>query len=257
MARACGITYGGSDIEGSPVFYGRRRYRNNVLRIISRLLSLLVDEVIVVSDHLGQRLPRRTYHVIPSGIDLALFRPIDKEAARVQLGLDPDKRFLLFAGNPGNERKRYALAAQASETAAAAIDHELLVLTGKPSTQLPLYMNASDALILTSTNEGSPNVVEEALACNLPVFSVDVGDVRERIGAVEGCRLCPSDEPDVLADALLSVLQRNRRIAGRETIKELGLANMAARVLAVYRKALGSERLAASPQRIGSKSAPG
>lgn len=82
------LTYGGGDVHGSLTFSGLQRYKHYALRAVGWVLSLLVDEVIVVSDHLGKMLPRRAYHVIPSGVDLSLFRPLDKAAARAQLGLD-------------------------------------------------------------------------------------------------------------------------------------------------------------------------
>ena len=232
------ITYGGSDIEGSPHFAGLHRYRNYVLRAISWLLSLLVDEVIVVSDHLGRKLPRSDYHVIPSGVDLSLFQPIDKAEARSRLGLPLDRRLVLFAGDPANRRKRHNLAVQACELASSSIDLDLVVLTGKPSEQVPVYMSACDVLLLTSSNEGSPNVVKEALACNLPVVSVDVGDVRERIGSVNGCVVCDSHEPEVIAEALTYVLKRNKRLASRDVTLEVDIRKTASKVISVYKSIL-------------------
>lgn len=236
------ITYGGSDVQGSLEFSGMARFRNYLLRFVSWGLSLLVDEVIVVADHLGKMLPRRTYHVIPSGIDFALFEPVDQQVARTRLALPQHKRLVLFAGNPDNKQKRYGLAARAFEIAAASIDAELVVLTGQPSSYVPLFMSACDVLLLTSFNEGSPNVVKEALACNLPVVSVDVGDVRERIGSIEGCVLCESSEPAVIADALLTVLKQSRRLSSREAVRDLDGKVMAADVVSVYQKALGKAR---------------
>jgi len=79
------ITYGGSDVQGALFTTGRERLKNYLLRTVSWGLSMLVDEVIVVARHLGESLPRRHYHVIPSGIDFALFRPVDQQRARTQL----------------------------------------------------------------------------------------------------------------------------------------------------------------------------
>jgi glycosyltransferase involved in cell wall biosynthesis len=73
---------------------------------------------------------------------------------------------------------------------------------------MPLYMSASDTLLLTSSHEGSPTVVREALANGLPVVSTDVGDVRERIQGVPGCAVVPSADPQALADALRTVLSQ-------------------------------------------------
>jgi len=116
------VTYGGSDVEGSPHYCGKMRYRNYILRIVSWLLALLVDEVIVVSDHLGRKLPRKKYHVIPSGVDLSLFRPMDQTEARSKLGLPLDRKLALFAGAPSNKRKRFDLAKEASKLAANSLD---------------------------------------------------------------------------------------------------------------------------------------
>src|SRR5439155_732241 len=79
----------------------------------------------------------------------------------------------------------------------------------------PLYMNACDALICTSSQEGSPNVVKEALACELPVVSVPVGDVPLRLRGIEGCEVCADDQPETLAAALDRVLRRGARIRSR------------------------------------------
>jgi len=99
-------------------------------------------------------------------------------------------------------------------------------------------MNACDALLLTSVHEGSPNVVKEALACELPVVSVNVGDVRTRIEGIDGCVVVDSASPDALAAALESVLRRNGRIVARDKIADLDEARIAAQVIDVYRSAL-------------------
>src|SRR5207248_2664939 len=81
--------------------------------------------------------------------------------------------------------------------------------------------NACDALVFTSMQEGSPNAVKEALACDLPVVSVPVGDVAQRIGGVAGCELCPDEKPESIAAALERVLRRGIRAAGRAAVQDL------------------------------------
>lgn len=95
------------------------------------------------------------------------------------LGLPSDGRVALFVGDPARPEKRYWLAQKTVNLLVSRIQVELIVASSGPYEQVPLYyMNACDALLLTSSHEGSPNAVKEALACNLPVVSVDVGDVR-------------------------------------------------------------------------------
>jgi glycosyltransferase involved in cell wall biosynthesis len=102
---------------------------------------------------------------------------------------------------------------------------------------MPLYMSACDALILTSAGEGSPNVVKEALACNLPVVATDVGDVRERIGTLAGCAVCGNDAPEALAAALTRVLQSEERPVLRDAVLHLSSDILAQRIIDVYKKA--------------------
>jgi glycosyltransferase involved in cell wall biosynthesis len=115
---------------------------------------------------------------------------------------------------------------------------ELLLGWGVPHTRMPLLMNACDALIFTSLQEGSPNAVKEALACNLPVVSVPVGDVAERLKDVEGCELCVDDKPDTIAAALERVLKRGGRATSRQAVAHLDEQLIAQKVIGVYTRAM-------------------
>lgn len=100
---------------------------------------------------------------------------------------------------------------------------------------------AADCLLLTSDWEGSPNVVKEALCCDLPVVSVDAGDVAEWIGLTHGGAIAPRD-PEALATALASALVPRRRVDGSALRRTLALPEIAARIVAVYRDALADRR---------------
>ena len=117
-------------------------------------------------------------------------------------------------------------------------DIELVRVTESPYELMPYYMNACDVLLLTSLHEGSPNVVKEALACNLPVVSTDVGDVRERIGDVEGCGICKDDQPETIATALRQVLSRDKPIDGRTTVLDLDERLLTQKVIKIYQGAI-------------------
>ena len=115
-------------------------------------------------------------------------------------------------------------------------------------------MRACDALLLTSMQEGSPTVVKEALASDLPVVSVDVGDVRERIGEVAGCEVCADDSAETIAGALERVLARGERVNGRDAVKDLDEREIAKRVIAIYELVLSKAarvREAARPAAAG------
>jgi teichuronic acid biosynthesis glycosyltransferase TuaC len=178
--------------------------------------------------------------VISPGIDLESFRPMPRSQARRQLGLPLDKRLVLFAAHPGDPVKRYPLAQQAVALAADRFTVELVALGGVQHQSVPLYMNACDVLLITSQHEGSPTVLKEALACNLPIVSVDVGDVQSRIGHVPGCAVCDDDAPDTVAAGLVKVLMENRRIPGREQVISLDVRLVVQKILEVYRSALAA-----------------
>jgi len=99
------------------------------------------------------------------------------------------------------------------------------------------HMNACEAMILASDHEGSPMAVREAMACNLPVVSVDVGDVRQILEGTEGCYLCPQD-PEKLAEQLNLVLKEGQRTNGSELINRMDAEWAARQVISVYETVL-------------------
>jgi teichuronic acid biosynthesis glycosyltransferase TuaC len=242
------VTFRGSDLLGTVSDRTGRHLRASMIhQYFSRLVAARADAVIVVSEHLKSQLHRSIEaHVIPSGIDFDFFRRTDKQLARQRLGLPRYEKLVLFVGRPTQARKRCYLAKQAVEILNQTMPAKLVVAWGVPHTDIPLYMSACDALVFTSMQEGSPNVVKEALACDLPVVSVPVGDVASRIGGIEGCGLCDDDDPKTIAAALERVLRREKRIAGRDTIKTLDENLTTGRVLTIYKSVLASQTTSAA-----------
>jgi len=234
------VTFRGDDLQGIVGPGLRITPAGKVLRSLSRAVARAADACIVVSEHMKQFLPPSVHaHVIPSGLDFDQFRPIPRDEARAHLGLPLHQRLVLFVGNPALERKRYPLARAAVDILNRTLPVELKVAWGVWHKDIPFLMNACDALVFTSMQEGSPNAVKEALACNLPVVSVPVGDVAQRIGGVAGCELCPDEEPESIAAALERVLRRGTRAAGRAAVQDLDERRLAQQVITVYRSVLG------------------
>jgi len=174
--------------------------------------------------------------VIPNGVDFELFKPIDKNIAKTKISFDDNKRHIIFVANPERPEKNYQLAKKAVEL----IDNDSIELNAVSSVDqniIPYYMNASDILLLTSLCEGSPNVIKEAMACNCPIVSTDVGDVKEVIGNTEGCYICSYDPEDV-ADKIKKALDFGRRTDGREKIKHLEEKIIAEKIISVYKNVL-------------------
>jgi teichuronic acid biosynthesis glycosyltransferase TuaC len=233
------VSFLGDDVLGRPRRDGSITLYGRFLQASSLVLARIVSAVIVKNLPMRQVLGLPSAHVIPNGVDLELFRPMDSPSARKELGLDPSKKFVLFPYDPAIEGKRFDLIEAAVGLASKHIPElEILMARGAPAARMPLFMNAADMLVLASMQEGSPNAVKEAMACNLPVIAVDVGDVAQLFGSAEGCNLVPRDA-GAIAASMIEVCRKGGRSRGREQIARLSIENVAAQVVEIYRNVLG------------------
>ena len=112
------------------------------------------------------------------------------------------------------------------------------VVHGEAHAELISFYNAADVLLLTSFHEGSNNSLKEAMACNLPIVSVDVGDSKERIREVDNCYVIRDYDPQNIANAVHQVILSERRSNGRDFISDFSLKETARKVIKVYNEAL-------------------
>jgi teichuronic acid biosynthesis glycosyltransferase TuaC len=132
------------------------------------------------------------------------------------------------------------LARAAVETVSrSGIRTEMHELKGVPHSEVAVWLNACNVILLTSLHEGSPNVIKEALACNVPIVSVDVGDVRERIDGIQGCYIA-LPEPSDLSAKLRLVHAGPSRVVGRIKMQDLSLEHVARRLTQFYEDVLSS-----------------
>jgi glycosyltransferase involved in cell wall biosynthesis len=251
LGRPVVVSFMGDDLLGTPGWNGELSCFSKLVVRLNRRLAQLVDCVIVKSPEMAQVVAPVEARVVPNGVDMENFRPLERDVARRQLGWRLDARYVLFGGNPGNPRKAFPLAQEAVARAAArggAI--ELEPLWGVRADEVPVLMSAADVLLLTSHVEGSPNVVKEAMSCRLPVVSVRVGDVKRLLEDVRASYVCGRD-PDELATALGAALNGGRT-NGREALRAQGLdlPSVAQRLATIYGVVLQRRsREAAKPTR--------
>lgn len=214
------ITFHGSDLNPTPT---DGVWRDRIGRVFSQLAALGATGIICVSQGLRKRLWWRKEDavVIPIGTDTYKFHPMDRLECRKRLGWSQGHVVLFNAGNP--KLKRLDLAQAAVAIVNKALPDTLLeALHGhvKPD-DMPLLINASDVVLLCSEAEGSPTMVKEAMACNVPVVSNDVGDVAERIAGVHPGALV-QQQAEAFANGILAVFTEGGRSNGREVLIQQG-----------------------------------
>ena len=195
-------------------------------------------KTIVKSVDMKTELGIDTVEVIPNGVDLELFKPLDKNDCRKELGWDIGKKIILFAADPKRPEKNFSLAKKATETLNIQ-DVELKVVYPVPHKDIPIYLNATDLLLSTSLWEGSPNIVKEAMACNCPIVSTNVGAVKWLLAGVEGCFITTNDPKDV-ANKIRKALDIKEKTKGREKLISLGLdsEHIAKMIIQVYEEVI-------------------
>lgn len=202
---------------------------------VTKLCARRCDGVMVRSEEMAEMLPCDA-EIVPSGVDLELFRPIPMAEARREIGWSEESFQILFPYSPGYTRKNYPLAESVVNAVSDELDTtvELRTISDIEHEEVPVYMNAADAVLLTSSREGSPNTVKEAMACNVPVVTTDVGDVELRLRDVTNSYV-GSDE-DELVSGLKRVLQSGERTNGREEVREVSWENVTKTIIALYRR---------------------
>jgi glycosyltransferase involved in cell wall biosynthesis len=237
------VSFCGSDLLGEHLNGMVRKITNHIFGVMaSHRAARRAHGIIVKSRNLQNALPRaedrKRARILANGVSLDRFQPLDRRECREKLGWEPNRFLVLFPTNAGDRRKRLWLAEGAVRVAKeSGIDIELVELKGVPHAEVGVWINASDVVILTSQHEGSPNVVKEALACNVPIVSVDVGDVVERLEGIAGCYIAEENERD-LGDKLRKVHDGMRVVEGRDKVLELTLERVAERVKAFYEEVL-------------------
>jgi glycosyltransferase involved in cell wall biosynthesis len=205
--------------------------------LVAKLVHLThswFDKVIVVNQAQKDFLKDPAIALIPCGIDFNEMRLLPQDSARKHVDLPLDKKLVLWAGEHWQPEKRYYLVEQAMTLVRQKLPNtELVLVSGQPHSVIPYYMNACDVLVLTSNYEGSPMVVKEAMACNLPVVSTDVGDVALVIEGVKGCYLCEPNPQDI-SQKLVKVLSWGHRTSGRLKIDYLDSKAIAEKIVKIY-----------------------
>ena len=223
------VTFHGSDINDPK------------LRFLSKIAQRFSTESIFVSDKLKSLSKSSRGVVIPCGVDLETFRPKDKENSKKLSGLDMKMKYVLFPSSFDNPVKNSSLAIE-SVNKLSDQNIKFLELKGYSSKEVNLLLNAIDCVLMTSFSEGSPQVIKEAIACNCPIVSTDVGDVKNVFGNSDGCYITTYDTEDIAEKIKLAIEFRKNHgfTSARKRILELGIdsGTIANRINGIYNDVL-------------------
>lgn len=214
-------TYHGSDINDKRIF-----------RISKLTIRLSEHNIFVSQKNVDKAKLKKKFSLISCGVDTSVFYPQNQEACRREMKLSKEKKYILFAGAFDNQVKNASLALNVVSTLK---NTELIELKDYTRENVACLMNAVNACLMTSHSEGSPQFIKEAMACNCPVVSVDVGDVKELLEGVKHCYLAKYDIQDI-SEKLNLLFENGERTNGKEKISNMHLdsTSIARRILEVY-----------------------
>ena len=178
-------------------------------------------------------------NVIPNGVDIALFETTNAMEARKKLDFDSNKKHIVFIGDPFRFSKNGQLAQKCVENLKRS-DVKFHIVNGLPHAQIIDFMHAADVILMTSRYEGSPNVIKEAMACNKPIVSTNVGDVAYLLDGLEGCYVTSQMEQDITS-ALFKALEYSdtfKITRGTEKLISLGIdaKSTADKIVSLYQQ---------------------
>jgi glycosyltransferase involved in cell wall biosynthesis len=228
-ARPLVVSFHGTDVRHPIVGSTSRRLarRVDLVAAVSRALFAAEDERPGLPAVPGAA-------VLPCGPDLSRFRSLERTEARRRLGLDPEGRYLLFPADPARPEKRYDRAAELADTCGA----KLLSGGSIPPDEMPLWVNAANAVLVTSDYEGFGLACVEALACDVPVLSTPVGIAPYALTGVAGALCAPFDLGAWAAASRPLLDSPDPRIDGAARVASLSAARMAERTIVAYRAVL-------------------
>lgn len=221
------ITFHGTDIHAKTIrttktWKGKLRIRINQwasfisVRLFDRVGFVAEDMIVYVPKRVKKLLKKKGF-IQKLGVDYSTFVEMDKVEAKRFLNLDSNFNYVLFSDISGSSIKRRDLAVRIVDCLGE--PYRLNVMCGVNPQEVPIFLNASDFVLLTSDEEGSPNIIREALSLNKPVFSVDVGDAAQQLkGLTNSCII--SRDCDEAATTILKHMSLKYTDNTREKLAE-------------------------------------
>jgi len=232
------ISLMGTDAYGRIVGINKVKFSSRYLTLLTFFIQPFVDAIICKSPNiLNYVYLKKKAFLLPNGVDLNKFYPLNLDS-RKHLNLESDKFYVLFLGNKSDRRKNFPLIEASFKVLQNKFDRPIELLSPFPVSpvEVPLWLNSVNILALTSFEEGSPNLIKEAMAMNVPIVSTDVGDVSFLFEGCEGC-IVSSFDIEEFSDKMLYILENQIVSQGRKKILDLELSveDVAKRLHTIYK----------------------
>ncbi len=181
---------------------------------------------------------------LPNGCNSDFFAPLNKNECKEKLGLDLEKRYILFVDSNRSRNRTQKRKDRFDETMKILREEygyknlEQLVMIGVPRDQVPIWMNSCDLHLLSSDQEGSPNSVKECLFCGVPVVSTNVGNVEDLLDDMPNSYISKEFLGSSLAEEVDKTLKGDGTSAEiRNAIMEKGLdiGSVAKKLFEIYK----------------------
>jgi teichuronic acid biosynthesis glycosyltransferase TuaC len=237
----------GSDWYRYNFSFGYTSIHGLLATLMTKLSIKKFDAIVPVSERMAKdislKFPNLKLFVFPSPINLDVFKFRDIKECRKSLGFENNSEFwvLFTTVHTTNPTKRVRLAEEAVEIASKLMggNVKIRIASGIPHDQMPLFVSSCDVILCTSTHEGWPNSIKEALAANIPFVSTDVSDLRLIADKENSCRICPPDA-EIIANNICEVLTQSKDHNLGQYVVSMDLEKTSERILCLYKELLSS-----------------
>lgn len=238
------VSFMGDDLLGENKQDGSFLFRSRFQTFLNKKISKFFYDASIVKSAEMYKIhgKKELLFIVPNGIDLEKYKPLNKEKCRNQLLWNNNKINILFAANPNRAEKNFIHTENAITNLSNTYNIDLKILKNIPQLQIPIILNASDVVVLSSFHEGSPNIIKEAMACNRPIVSTNVGDIKWLFGDENGHYIsnfsCNDFAEKINIAIIYSIEKKNTN--GRARIIKLGLDSkkVATKIIDIYNKIL-------------------
>lgn len=239
------ITFHGTDIHAKAIKTAKskkEKFRIKLNQVLSFLCIPLYDRCGFVAKEMIDYVPsclqgqvRKKGFIQSLGVDYNRYVPMAKEDAQKYLNLAPGN-YVLFSDVHNSKIKRRDIAEAIVKELGD--KYQLLIMCGVQFNEVPYYINACDFVLLTSDEEGSPNIIREALSLNKPVFSVEVGDAALQLNGLNNSRII-SRSPKKASKVILETLSDSYTDNSRERLaSKLSFASCNKKIIDLYEQLL-------------------